>query len=290
MILTDAQKVEVGLQPPPGIYVNVPAADYFRWPYLSKSALSDFAKSPALWHGRATGNIPWKSSAAFTIGSAVDLMWVEQRPLDDGFRKAPAELPSRGKKRDKWVAELPAGTEPITNDQATKARAMRKALLGNKRAMELRECSQPQVSVVWRCPFTGLMLKGRPDLVAFEQLILSDLKSTRNIRPWAFDGDFGDYNYHWQLHLYTQGLVANGCGRYEDWRHWLITMANDKPHGVACRPVPRDPLELAVAECAHYLAKWRECRINNHWPADLLDEKPVALPGWRYKFTGRTDG
>jgi len=38
--LTDAQAVEVGLTPEPGIYLNVPATDYFRWPYLSKSGLS----------------------------------------------------------------------------------------------------------------------------------------------------------------------------------------------------------------------------------------------------------
>ena len=226
MTLADAQKVEVGLLPPPGIYVNVPAAQYFAWPYMSKSGLSDFAKSPALWYGRQTGALPWKQSASFELGSATDHLWVERRRLEarDGYQVIPREspltgkpMPKSGKVRAEYLEHIAAqGLTAVSRPMAGKARAMAAALDNNDRAQRLHAGATAQVSLVWRCPFTRLMLKGRPDLVDLEALILSDLKSTRSIAPWAFDSDCSLYNYHWQLHLYTQGLIANGLGSRGD--------------------------------------------------------------------------
>lgn len=294
MNLTDAQKVEVGLAPPPGIYLNVPMADYFVWPYLSKSGLSDFAKSPALWYGRATGAIPWKKSPAFGLGTATNVLWVEREELlaEHGIQIAPKvnpltdkPLPASGKARDEYAASLPTGVTLITAAQADKARLMAAALDGNDRAQRLHAGSHAEVSLVWRCPHTGLMLKGRPDLVDLERLILSDLKTTKEIRPFAFDGDASNYNYHWQIYLYIQGLLANGVAP-GDWRAWLITVRNEAPHGVACRPMPASALELAAIETERHLRRWLQCRIENNYPADLLEEKPIELPRWRYNRGG----
>jgi hypothetical protein len=258
---------------------------------MSKSQLSDFAKSPALWYGRLVGTIPHKQSASFVLGSATDKLWVEQLPLspENGFQLIPKinpmtgkPMPATGKVRGEYIAHVrEQGMEPISHTVELKAEAMRDALDGNERALRLRSGALAQVSLVWRCPHTKLMLKGRPDLVNFERMLLSDLKTTKEIRPHSFDSDASAYNYHWQLHLYTQGLAANGCG--EHWRQWLITVRNEAPHGVACRPLGAAALELAEAETAYHLRRWLQCRNDNHWPADLLDEKPIDMPRWRYR-------
>lgn len=300
MNLTDANKTDVGAQPPPGIYTNVPAAQYFAWPYLSKSAISDFARSPARWYALHTGELQRKTSDSYTLGSATDLLWVEQLDLTpaNGWQIIPAinpqtdkPLPASGAARNAYLEHVRAqGLTPISQAMASKALAMRDALDRNERACALREGATPQVSLVWDCPYTGLRLKGRPDLPHLTRRTLPDLKTTRDIRPWAFDGDASSYNYHWQLHLYAQGLAANGCGDYEDWRHWLITVDNAPMHGVACRPMELAALELARDEVTAHLQRWLRCRTANYWPADLLDEKPIELPRWRFKFTGRIDG
>jgi len=292
MVLTDAQKTDIGPQPGPGIYLNVPAEQYFAWPYLSKSGLSDFAKSPALWYGRQTGEIKRRASASFILGSATDLLWVERRPLNPryGFQVIPKinpltgkPMPKTGKARQEYLDSLPPGTTAISAAVERTALRMATALDNNDRAQRLHAGAHAQVSLVWRCPHTGILLKGRPDLVDFEKFVLSDLKTTKEIRPFLFDRDASQYNYHWQLYLYTQGLVANGCGSYEDWSHWLITVANVEPHGVACRPMPSSALELAAEETAYHIRRWCECRDNKQWPADDLDEKPIELPRWRFK-------
>ncbi len=298
MILTDAQKTEIGPMPGPGIYLNVPAEQYFAWPHLSKSGLSDFAKSPALWYLRQTGEIERKSSPAFGLGTATNVLWVERGELTDAnaIQIAPKinpltdkPLPATGKARDAYAASLPNGTTLITQAQADQAQLMATALEGNDRAQRLHAGSHAEVSLVWRCPHTGILLKGRPDLVDLERCVLSDLKTTKEIRPFAFDRDAASYNYHWQLHLYTQGLVANGCGSYDDWAQWLITVRNEQPHGVACRPMPASALELAADETAHHIRRWCDCRDNNDWPADDLDEKPIEFPRWRFN-QGRIEG
>lgn len=294
MKFTDAQAQDIGLTPPPGIYLNVPAARYQAWPYLSKSGLSDFATSPALWYGRQTGAIPRKTSTGFVLGSATNLLWMEhgQLTLPHGWQIIPTTNPMTGKAmpksggvRQAYLDSLPKGTEAITAATAHKAYSMRVSLDANARARELLDGAHVEVSIVWDCPYTGLRLKGRADLVNLVQLILGDLKTTKDIRLWAFDRDASSYNYHWQLHLYTQGLAANGAGDYEAWRHWLVTVGNELPHGVACRPMGIDALELARDEVTDLLYRWQDCRNNNHWPADLLEEKPIELPRWRYKYT-----
>ncbi len=303
MVLTDAQKVDIGALPPPGIYVNVPIRDYFAWTYMSKSGLSDFAKSPALWHGRQTGEIPWAKSDLFDLGSATDLLWVERRELtpENGFQPLPKinpltdkPLPKGGKARGEYLEHVrKLGLTPLSKGMEVKARAMAAALDNNDRAQRLHAGAMTQLSIVWRCPFTGLMLKGRPDLADIVRYILSDLKSTKEIRPWAFDSDASSYNYHWQLYLYTQGLIANGVGTWAEWSHWLITVRNSKPYGVACRPMESGPgsaLDLAADETLYYLQRWIKCATEQHFPADLLDEKPIELPRWRFKFTGRIEG
>lgn len=290
MKLTDAQAAEVGLQPGPGIYLNVLFSDYLSWPYLSKSALHDFAKSPALHYLRVTGKLPYKATASQIMGTATDRFWVERREdITDILALPPEGMPKSGKKRDEWIASLSPGVEPITIGQWLTSRRMATALSRNKRAMELRKSAIAQVSAVWRHPATGLMLKMRADLVDPIRHVLSDLKTTRSIATHRFDGDVSEYNYHWQLWLYTQALVENGCGSYDDWAHWLITVANQRPHGVACRPMGAIPLELARQETDYHLRRWVQCYRDNHWPADLLDEKPIELPRWRYSKGGLND-
>lgn len=292
MVLTDAQKFDLGPTPEPGIYLNVPMARYFDWPYLSKSGLSDFATSPALWYGRATGELPRKKSASFAIGTMTNELWVERLNLGDaGYQIIPdvnpltdKPMPASGKARQEYLDHVEAqGLKPVSQAMVDKAQAMALALENNDRAQRLHSGSFAEVSIVWRCPHTGLMLKGRPDLVDFDRQILSDLKTTREIRPFVFDGDVSSYNYHWQLYLYLQGLIANGAGTWQDWAPWLITVRNEAPHGVACRPMGEVALEVAAVETEHQLRRWLDCRISNEWPADLLDEKAIDLPQWRIR-------
>ena len=290
--MIDAQKQEIGLTPGPGIYLNVPSARYFAWPYLSKSALSDFAKSPALYYLYATKQMEYKPSASQRIGTASDLMWVEQLDLCAELHTIPRwvngkRLPDSGKARAAYLESVAAPT--ISISEADAAIRIADALDQNERACELRAASHAQVSLVWRDEATGLMLKGRPDLVNLINYVLSDLKTTKSIRPHSFDSDCSSYNYHWQLYLYTAGLIANGVGTWADWSQWLITVGNTQPHGVACRPCPAEAIDLARDEVGDLLRRWLHCRTTGVWPADLTDERPINLPKYRFNYTGETD-
>lgn len=286
MKLTETQNLDLGITPPPGIYLGVPFHLYKLWRYPSKSLLGSMEISPAQFAAQVRGDIAWKTSDSFTVGSLTDQIWVEKQLIDEqhGWIEAPAGMPKSGAKRAAWLASLPAGLEPYTAEQLSRAQAMAATLGSHERACELRAGATPQVSLVWDCPHTGIRLKGRPDLVDFDRLILCDLKTARDIRRGPFAKACADYDYHWQLHLYTQALSELGAGDYYDWKQWLIAVRNEPVHGVACRPMGADALELASDETADLLWRMRACIDAGAWPADQLDESAISLPGWRYNY------
>ena len=84
------------------------------------NGLAEFEGSPAQFLARVTGAIEWKTSDSMTVGSATDTLWIDRGDLTPewGWQIKPAELPSKGKKHDAWVAALPAGVELLTASQA----------------------------------------------------------------------------------------------------------------------------------------------------------------------------
>ena len=287
MKLTDAQAVDIGLTPSPGAYTGVPFEQYARWPYLSKSALADFATNPALHRARLDGTIPPKSSTGFAVGSAADALWVESLGLLESGFVVWREGARRGKAWTAFKAEH-ADKTILTADEETRARGAVDALEAHERACELRSVATPQLSLVWDCPITGLRLKGRPDLPNFDRRTLSDLKTARDVTYRGFDRAITDYNYPWQLYLYAQGLTVLEHGaRWEqhlhDWRPWLIAVKNEPVHSVSCRPLHKEAIELARVEVSTQLWQYRECVLGGDWPANYDDEREYMPPQWRMK-------
>ena len=298
MKLTDAQAVEVGLTPEPGIYLNVPAADYFRWPYLSKSGLERFCISPAQHRALVDGVLSWGRSDSMLLGSALDVLWFDGLEAFKAiFACEPAKPPLKknGQPYSNWMASTPgkawaraqeaAGRQVLTKVLWRKAFAMLHRLHahegkdGHPSASELREQGTAQVSIVWRCPVTGLWLKGRPDLVDFARLICSDLKTTADHRPAGFSKSIGSFEYHWQLYLYMQGLaILTG---QDNWEGRFVAVRNEPVHSVEIYTLEPSALEQARAEVTRRLFTYLDCLTNDRWPADSGHMRTIDLPAWR---------
>jgi len=275
--------------PPPDVYLGVPFDVYMRWPYLSKSGISDFLISPAQHLARMLGQLDKATPIHYLIGSLTDLMWVEQQdPADHGYHVMPEGMSRRGKRYDLWLASVGDDATAVPHDIMAKAQAMVAALNANAKACSLREGSQPQVSVVWDCPQSGLRRKGRPDLVDFERKIVSDLKTARDVRPRELSRAVSDYLYHWQLQGYIEALQTLQYG--DDWRAWIVAVRNEPVHSVACHPIAIAALELARAEQLPVLMRYRECALAGTWPADDDSEEILDVPTWRYRVLGQAAG
>lgn len=296
--LTDAQTVDIGLTPEPGIYLNVPAADYFCWPYLSKSALTKFCISPAQHRGIVDGILQWGRTDSMLLGSAVDVLWFDgEKIFREVFALEPSNPPLRknGKPYKDWINSSPGkrwaehqqsiGKTVLTKTIWTKAAAMvvrlneHQAEPGHVSASELREQGTAQVSLVWICPRTKIWMKGRPDLVDFERLILSDLKTAQDVRRHGFANAISTYDYHWQMYLYRQALEIL-TGR-TGWVGKYIAVRNEPIHSVEIYNLVEPAFRQAESEVRQKLWEYLACADNNHWPADSGLEKDIDLAGWR---------
>lgn len=302
MRLTDAQAVQVGLTPRPGIYLNAPDDEYFRWPYLSKSGLSKFVVSAAEHRAYIDGLLEYKSSDSMLLGSAVDCLWFFGT---DALLRAfatephPTPLKKNGQPYSNWLSSKP-GVQWASEMAATGLRVLPKGLEqkalaivqrldehastdGTPSAAQLREQGTAQVSIVWDCPHTGLRLKGRPDLVDFERLVISDLKTAVDVSPSGFAAAIGRYDYHWQAHLYRQGLaVLTGTDPW-DWATKWIAVRNTPVHSVEIYSAGHDTMLQAEQEVTYQLTRYRHCVLKDDWPADSGIEKMIDLPNWRKK-------
>lgn len=304
MVLTDAQKVDIGLTPPEGIYLNVPAADYFKWPYLSKSALTKFCISPAQHRAVVDGIIQWGRSDALLLGSAVDVLWFDGEEIYlDNFAEEPRTPPPKktGGTYTNWLTSSPgkawaaqcelAGRTVLSKALWMKARAMvgrlneHKGRDGHPSAGELLRSSVSQVSLVWRCPHTKIWLRGRPDLVDFERLIVPDLKTARDVRRAGFSKAISEYDYHWQAHLYRQGLAILTETDPWDWIAKYIAVRNEPIHSVQIYTLSTAALEQAEREVSAKLVEYLHCAMADDWrgvwPAESGHEETIDLAAWR---------
>jgi len=306
MKLTDAQKVDIGLAPAEGIYLYVSSADYFKWPYLSKSALTAFCISPAQHRAVVDEIIKWKSSDALLLGDATDVLWFYGlKAYLAGFAEEPAKPPlkkngkpysnyltsSAGKA---WIAQQEiSGKKVLSKALWIKARAMaarldeHKGRDGHPSARELRDQGIAQVSLVWRCPHTKIWLKGRPDIVDFERRVLTDLKTARDVRRWGFAKAISEYDYHWQARLYLQALAILTGTDPLDWIAKYIAVRNEPIHSVQIYTLSTAALEQAEREVSTKLVEYLHCAMADNWcgrwPAETGYEETIDLAAWRRK-------
>lgn len=214
----------------PGIYHNVPFENYMRWDAFSKSMVDNALLSHA--HLRAyieTG----KTTRSMTLGSLVDCLVLEPHLYDKQYCEQPATYTA-----EKWTGRAPnkklvveekpwnnnaqvckdynrqmaeAGRTPIDIGLLSQARSCVISIDEHEIASEIVERGLKQVSIVWECQSTGVMCKGRFDILGdgeHKHLII-DLKTTKDASSDGFAKECAVYDYHVQGGSYTEGYFLN---------------------------------------------------------------------------------
>lgn len=277
------------MTPEPGIYQDVPFAEYCAWDAVNNSRLGAMDKSPAHYNTERVT----EDTKSTRLGSLVHAGAIEARTLALRYAVAndwhldEANVSALGKRseskatryyKDKMAAftEANEGREIVSRSEYDAMLAIVEAVEGHPDARAyLNQPGPVEASMVWDDPETGIRCKGRIDKVATIGGVLLDLKTTRDITD--FPRAIARYGYHRQAAFYRRGwAILNGGELYD---FWIVPVQNTAPYIAHAAPVSDEALEQGEREIDRLLAKVAECHEAGSWPGPELPEA-WNLPEW----------
>lgn len=260
--------------PAPGIYLNIPAAQYHALKAVSSSVLKRFRNLPSTCLDPFTDT--WES----TLGSASHAYSIEGKEVfDSQYVVAPDFPPPADFAGKVWkataayknqVAEFEArmigtGRTILDAEQGAAVLGLDASLRSNPASRRFMEAeSVGELSVIWIDAGTGLLCKARIDW--YIDSIPTDYKTTGQID--RFYSQILTLNYDVQGGWYSTGLIAHDeevkafsflvgetSGSYRVRTGYLGGGENG-----------REWLDASIDECQRLLGLFKECSERNVWP------------------------
>lgn len=283
----------------PGIYRNLPAADYHAIDAASSHRLSLLARSPA--HCREAVLNPKPSTESMICGSVTHTVILEPHLLDERYvvagqccaTKAKGDrCDNPGKYQvagdDGWLCGVHAKGKPtsaptrevVTQEAFDTCRHMTDAVRKHAAAgYLLSQATDRELSVVWNCRETMELSKLRADSLSVlaDMRVLIDLKKTIDASRNKFERAIWNYGYHRQAAHYLAGLNASGI-QVES--AVLIAVEPEPPYAVAVYRLQDDVMACAHEEVIGLLRTYRKCRESGVWPAYPEQVQDISIPRW----------
>lgn len=257
----------------PGLYDDLPEADYFADPALSASGAKLILKAPALFRHRQENPV---TSDAFDYGHAAHQLVlgvgapIEVIAADNWMTKAAKE------QRD---AAREAGAIPLLAKDFQRVRDMADVLGSHSLATSLLMGGKPEVSAFVADDESGVSLRARFDYLRDDLIV--DYKSAVDSSPSAFARAAGAFGYHQQHAWYLD--VARALNL--DVRGFLfVAQMKEAPYLVSvCELVP-DAVDLGRALNRLAIERFRDCTQADLWPGFAPDDdiNPIDIPRWAY--------
>jgi hypothetical protein len=254
--------------------------------WISNSMLKVFRDSRRKFEGQfITKTLPAPRSKSMDIGTVAHAAILEPHIIRDVCRAIPADVLSSNGARsgNKWKewAEVNAGKILLTANELTTIKGMFKSVYDHPRASQLLQsegaCEQ---SIFWECLETGLKRRCRVDKLV-DGWGFVDVKTTHNVKPFAFSKTCVDYGYHQQAAFYSHGYEAAFGGEAPS--HAFIAVETEPPYLVRVYTLP----ERAVLEGERLifegLRQIRDCVDSGDW-SDPQEHDVIELELPRYAY------
>jgi hypothetical protein len=242
---------------------------------VNASTLKELAsKSPR--HYRYLLDHPRTETDAMRFGTAVHTAILEPDKFASLYIRRPDDCDYRTNAGKAWRDEQQqAGRIILTADEHQRLIDMRDSVMSHPTARAIIEGASVETTITWTDPETGILCKGRCDIVNGN--VLADLKTTRDIRPRPFMLTAYQFGYHFSMAFYLDGLRANGI---DVDRAILLAVETGAPHDCAPYELDDEWLELGRAEYQEALCTLAECRRTNRWPGMVPDARFLQFPKW----------
>ncbi len=286
--------------PKPGIYENIPFLDYRKWPCVSQSELKMLRRSPGhLDHYRKKKSD--KQTPSMKLGSAVDCLWFDgQKAFDAGYTVVPPPeeqtLKADGTPYKNWLVsvdgkdwkadQVEAGRDILSADDYASVVGMAASLNAHPIAAPFRARSNPQVSIVWIHEPSGVLCKGRFDMLAGDEPPFDpgDLKSVNGVMtqldPMSeydpFKRHAGRLGYDLQAGHYCNGLDTLTGVPHE--RFDLFVVEQALPCTAEHYFYEKEDINEAQEILDDLLFLYKECNEVGEWRTSTNGSYPLSVP------------
>lgn len=294
----------------PGIHKNISDDVYFSLPYLSKSRLCEFKKSPEHYLKSFTED-EREISDGLRFGSAFDAYLFDRKRFDKDFYVSPPcetilkSGTNKGNKCGKQAKSRHAGMwccgthasgqadrvppeRVITSEEFALFQPMVNSINAHPKAREIvKQTTSSQVVLIWDDPETGLRCKAKLDgFSMFNGGVIWDLKTCRDHRSYIFGKDAGEegFDYYLQDAHYSAGMYElekkdNENASMRDFIFLAVDKKLDKPIqrcGISVFRARLDAVEAATTRRHKYMGLLTDKLAKE---PDELDEK-AETPYW----------
>jgi hypothetical protein len=260
----------------PGVYYDIPDADYHAIKAMSASQLRRLNKSPL--HFR---NIPEETEPQ-RFGTLAHLAVLEPHRLDSYVvipetrhnGKDDIKFVRSGKHWEEFQAANASAAGFVTVKEMADAKRISESVNANPSVRAILQGNH-EVMLLWNDPLFGPS-KARIDVLGSG--FATDLKTAAEVSPWGFDRACRRYGYHIQAAWYLRGMEACDVGD----KHTLFKFAAVES---------KSPFDCAAYRCDAIFIKegldtihgcgviLGECEASGVWPGAWPEEQILT---WTY--------
>lgn len=277
-----------------GSVLNLPAEIYHALPYVSSSQLKYlYAHSPQHYHAKFIAKTmpEFEPSPAMIFGTACHSKILTPLLFDQEVYVCP-KFDGRTKEGKELKAKIDvesAGKVLINEAQFLDLVRIDQSVRDNPPARELLEVIISEVSLFWKCPGSGMMMKARLDGLHPEHFI--ELKTAKDASPSGFTKAAFNLNYDLSAAHYLEG-VRNVFGFKPP--VYFIVVETETPFVSQVYLASDDFIEVGHAKWLDSIMPLSKCIETDEWPgySDVKIEPVLNLnpPKWAGKREVEEDG
>lgn len=278
--------------PAPGIYADVPFAEYCEWEAVNNSSLGPALKS--ILHYVSYTHTIREPSDALRFGCMAHNGVLEPTSMLEHYVSLPVDFeadivnadgstPKNVKATKQYKDKLAEfcrvnkGKQIIDRAEFERLISLVSSVREHPRAAAyLTRQGLVECSMVWQDAETGLLCKGRMDHYSEKYMRITDLKTTRDAGD--FEKSIANFAYDRQAAFYMDGLRTLGHPVEE---FCLVCVESDVPFAVRAAPVDQDTIDdgrRAYKEALRNIAAYRRTFEITGYP----DPDYWRKPSWAF--------
>ena len=244
----------------PGIYHGMDDETYHGSVGISKSGLMLFEKNPMKYHWQYILGNKQKGKKHFAVGKGFHMAALEP----DKFALQYTVGPDINKNTKAWKAFIAenADKEVLSVSDYDQIMGMAESVRSHPIAANILSTGHAEVSIYAECPFTGELVKVRPDWWSGD--IIADLKSTTDASPDKFFRDMYTFTYHVQSSMYPE--VANWLPDLHINDFVFIVTEKEPPYATAVYRASEEDKRIGYQRFRRNLDRYSTIKAKGIWP------------------------